>query len=106
MPHYFSENKRCSDIIVISLEVPNFNIKPFSTLSDGNNSLLLSPSSREPERGENAGSQKDEMNERSRCLHIVKDIKRCITLIVHFLKVRGGDGQCDLGCAAPRKMER
>lgn len=97
MPHYFPENKRCSDIIVISLEVPNCNIKPFSRLSDGNNSLLISPSSREPGGGENAGRQKDGMNEKSCSLHIVKYSKRCITLIVHFLNVRGGAGQYDLG---------
>lgn len=106
MAHYFPENKRGSDIIVISLEVPNCNIKPFSRLSDGNNSLLISPPSRDPVGGENAGRQKDGMNERSCGLHIVKYIKRCITLIVHFLKVRGGAGQCDLGYAAPRQMER
>lgn len=30
LPHYFSENKRCSDLIVMSPEVSNHNIKPFS----------------------------------------------------------------------------
>ena len=65
MPHYFPENKRCSGIIVISLEVLNCNIKPFSRLSDGNNSLLISTPSREPGGGENAGRQKDGMNEKA-----------------------------------------
>lgn len=97
MPHYFSENKRRSDIIVISPEVPNRNIKPFSTVSDLNNSLFLSPCSREPEGEENVDSQKDGMNEKSPCLRIVKDIKRYSALIVHFLRVRGGAGQYDWG---------
>jgi hypothetical protein len=70
LPHYFSENKRCSDIIVISPEVPNHDIKPFSTVSDLHNSMLLSPCSREPEGEENVGRQKDGINEKSPCLHI------------------------------------